>query len=93
MSVIEKSQNHLQHFIASKCEESVMYWQIVEMMKLLFRKVKLIHTSVSKLNIVVDDQLRCWFLDVGTMIDRRQPNALEILMAECQQVERVIYKF
>lgn len=92
MSDMKAPKNQLKYFISSKHDVSIVYQQLVEMMTLFYRKAKLVHKYVSKMNIVVDDQFNCWFLDVGSTIDGAQSEALDSLMTDCIKNEQVLLK-
>lgn len=89
MSIIESPHNHLQYLRSTEEQEAEVYKQIVEMMTLLYRKAKLVHTDVSRINFLVDDKSNCWILDVGTAIERSQPEALGALLVDCQKITKV----
>ncbi|GAB0089737.1 Serine/threonine-protein kinase RIO3 [Sergentomyia squamirostris] len=75
----------LKEAILSEAEWLVAYEEIVEIMKSLYTKAKLVHADLSEYNILYHDG-KCWLIDVAQSVEPRHPSALEFLMRDCTNI-------
>lgn len=68
----------------------VIAFQVVQGMKLLYHKARLIHADLSEYNILWYNG-QCYFIDVGQAMEPRTLDAFHFLMRDCQNVINVSF--
>lgn len=71
--------------------ESSIYLQTLDTMRIAYESANLAYTDVCDTNILVDNERNCWLLSAGTEIDRGVPHALALCQA-CMQLEKMFVR-
>uniref|UniRef100_A0A6B2EGM3 Serine/threonine-protein kinase RIO3 n=1 Tax=Phlebotomus kandelakii TaxID=1109342 RepID=A0A6B2EGM3_9DIPT len=75
----------LKDVILSEAEWIVAYEEVVDIMKRLYEKAKLIHADLSEYNILWHEG-KCWIIDVAQSVEPGHPSSLEFLMRDCGNI-------
>lgn len=67
------------------------YYQVLDMMLLLFRECNLIHADLSEYNMLWHDK-KVWLIDVSQSIEPTHPHGLEFLFRDCRNVSTFFNK-
>ncbi|XP_018329043.1 serine/threonine-protein kinase RIO3 [Agrilus planipennis] len=75
----------LKNATLDECEYEDAYHQVIENMKILYQKAKLIHADLSEYNILWYKG-KCYFIDVGQSTEPRHIGSFGFLMRDCENV-------
>jgi len=70
---------------------TVMYEQVVEIMKTMYTKCKLVHADMSEYNLLWHND-KTWVIDVSQSVEITHPQALEFLLRDCTNVSTFFQK-
>ncbi|KAG1651271.1 Serine/threonine-protein kinase RIO3 [Nymphon striatum] len=68
-----------------------LYHEVVNIMKIMYNKCKLIHADLSEYNILWYKN-KLWIIDVGQAVEPTHPHALEFLLRDCANICRFFKK-
>ncbi|GFT75262.1 hypothetical protein NPIL_319581 [Nephila pilipes] len=64
---------------------TIMYEQVVEIMKTLYSDCKLVHADLSEFNLLWHDE-KTWVIDVSQAVETTHSQALEFLLRDCTNI-------
>ncbi|KAL7874968.1 hypothetical protein SRHO_G00059380 [Serrasalmus rhombeus] len=74
------------------CEDmKKAYYQVVQMMQLLYKECNLVHADLSEYNMLWHDG-QVWLIDVSQSVEPTHPHGLEFLFRDCRNVATFFQK-
>jgi len=68
-------------------EYNKSYRQIIQIMRRMFTRCKLVHADLSEYNILYNTQKkRCYIIDVSQSVEHDHPNSLDFLRKDCTNI-------
>lgn len=75
----------------SKADMICTYEEVVEIMKIMYQKAKLVHADFSEYNILYFEG-KCFIIDLATAVEPTHPSAFEFLMRDCHNITNYFEK-
>lgn len=77
----------LRHCSLRPSQWLAVFLQLVDMLRVLYRRCRLVHADLSEYNVLYTDGA-CWLIDVGQSVELRHPLALTLLHRDCTNLTR-----